>query len=89
LVNRRVTIADLGVVFALLPIIIDYCDNGFRKQYSNVFRWFETVVNQPSFVEVMGQIAYCNKNPLPPVPKKQAPAKQQKKKEKKRRRKRR
>lgn len=83
LVSRRVTIADIGVVYALLPLVIDYCDNGLRKTYSNLFRWFETVVNQPSFLEVMGQITYAPKNPLPPAPKKQAPQKQQKKKEKK------
>jgi len=83
LVNRRVTIADIGVVYALLPVVNDYCDNGFRRTYSNVFRWFETVINQPSFLEIMGQITFATKNPLPPVPKKQAPQKQQKKKEKK------
>jgi len=70
LVTRRITIADLYITFALLPFISDYCDNGFRKGYPNVFRWFETVTNQPAFIEVIGQITYtCNKNPLPPVKK--------------------
>jgi len=82
LVSRHVTIADIGVVYALLPFAIDYCDNGFRKAYSNVFRWFETVINQPAFLEVMGQITFPGKNPLPPVPKKQAPPKQKKKEKK-------
>jgi len=81
LVTRKVSIADLGLAFAMLHFVIDYADNGFRKQYTNVFRWFETVTGQPSFVEVLGQVTYCSKNPLPPPPKKEKP--QQKKKPKK------
>jgi elongation factor 1-gamma len=87
LVTRRVTIADLYLVFTVLPFVTDYCDNGFRKGYPNVFRWFETITGQPAFIEVIGQITYtCAKNPLPPAPKKQAQPKKQgggKKKEKK------
>jgi len=89
LVTRRVTIADLALTFTLLPFVTDFCDNGLRKGYPNVFRWFETITGQPTFIEVLGQFTYtCNKNPLPPVPKKQAPpkkggVKKEKKKEKK------
>jgi len=83
LATRRVSIADFAVAFALWPLAIDYCDTGLRKKYSNVFRWFDTVINQPTFIAVLGQLTYSSKNPLPPLPKKQTQQKkkQQKKKE--------
>jgi len=68
------TIADIAVVFSLLPLVVDVFDAGVRKQYSNVFRWFETCVNQPVFLEFLGEVTMCGKSPVPPLPKK-APAK--------------
>jgi len=78
LATRRISIADITVVFSIIPLVAEYCDPGFRKQNSNVFRWFDTVVNHPAFVEVVGPVVYCAKNPMPPLPK--APAKKNNKK---------
>jgi len=70
--SNRVTIADLDLVFALLPIFTEILDAGARKSTNNVIRWFETVVNQPKFLEIFGDVHLLSaKTPLPPVPKKQ------------------
>jgi len=81
LASNRVTIADLSLVFAILPLFTEIFDAGTRKSTNNVVRWFETVVNQPKFLEIFGDIHLLNaKTPLPPVPKKQ-PAKKAAKKD--------
>lgn len=34
----------------------------FRKPYTNVNRWFDTIVNQPKVVKVIGKFEYCVKS---------------------------
>jgi len=75
LASNRINIADLAVTFALIPLLSEIIDAGFRKQYPNMIRWYETVINQPQFLEVVGEVKYCSKNPLPALPKKQPPSK--------------
>jgi elongation factor 1-gamma len=79
IVTNRVTIADLAVVFSLYPLLTNVFDTGFRKGYPNVIRWFETVVNQPKFLDVFGPTTLAAKSSLPPVPKKQPAVKKVKK----------
>jgi len=72
LASNRVTIADLSLVFALLPLFSEIFDAGARKSSGNLVRWFDTVVNQPKFLEIFGDVHLLSaKSPLPPVPKKQ------------------
>lgn len=33
-----------------------------RKPYTNVNRWFNTIVNQPKVVKVIGKFEYCTKS---------------------------
>jgi len=61
--------------------LLKFFDTGFRKQYSNLVRWFETVVHQPKFLRVCGDTTLATKSTLPPPPKKEAPKKQAKKKD--------
>lgn len=82
LASNRVTIADLALAFALLPLFSEVFDAGFRKSSNNVARWFETVVHQPKFLEIFGEVHLLSaKTPLPPVPKKQPQRKARAKKE--------
>jgi elongation factor 1-gamma len=41
--------------------MVQVLDPGFRKQFANVNRWFQTVVNQPQAKEVLGEIKLCEK----------------------------
>ena len=36
-------------------------DDGFRKQFQNVNRWFLTMVNQPQVKAVIGEFKLCDK----------------------------
>jgi elongation factor 1-gamma len=81
LATNRVSLADISVAFAIYPLFTKVFDTGFRKQYSNLVRWFETVVHQPKFLRVIGDTTLSTKSTLPPPPKKEAPKKQAKKKD--------
>jgi elongation factor 1-gamma len=83
LATRKLSIADIGVALAILPLLAEFFDPGMRKAYPNLTRWFETVVNQPSFLKIVGAVTYCAKSPLPPVPKKGQQQKKKAPKEKK------
>jgi len=78
--SQRLSIADLALTFSLLPLFTEVFDQSFRKQNSNVIRWFETVINQPKFLAVVGPINFFSgKSPIPPVPTKKQAAKKKKK----------
>jgi len=81
LATNRLSAADLSVALAIYPLFTRVFDTGFRKQYSNLVRWFETVVHQPKFHRVYGDTTLATKSTLPPPPKKEAPKKQVKKKD--------
>uniref|UniRef100_A0A672N205 Valine--tRNA ligase n=1 Tax=Sinocyclocheilus grahami TaxID=75366 RepID=A0A672N205_SINGR len=65
LVGEGVTLADIAVaVAALLPF--KYVN---RKSLVNVTRWYNTCVNQPQFLKVLGKISLCEKMvPVTPKP---------------------
>ncbi|XP_042596493.1 valine--tRNA ligase-like [Cyprinus carpio] len=61
LVGEGVTLADIAVaVAALLPFkyALEPAD---RKSLVNVTRWYNTCVNQPQFLKVLGKISLCEK----------------------------
>lgn len=39
---------------------INFCC--YRKPYTNVNRWFDTIINQPKVVKVIGKFEYCQKS---------------------------
>lgn len=61
LVGERVTLADITVACTLLKLYVHVLDPNFRKPYGNVNRWFTTVVNQPQFKAVLGEVKLCDK----------------------------
>ncbi|CAG8539396.1 678_t:CDS:2, partial [Scutellospora calospora] len=56
LVNERITLADISVATALyLPFKL-VLDTEFRKDYKNLTRWYVTLVNQPAFKKILGEV---------------------------------
>jgi len=61
LVGHAVTLADIVVASTLLYPFKLVTDKNYLKPFGNVVRWFQTCVNQPSFVQVVGQVTLCKK----------------------------
>ncbi|OQR77597.1 elongation factor 1-gamma-like [Tropilaelaps mercedesae] len=61
LVGERLSLADIAVFSALLPLYKLVLDPSFRKPYTNVNRWFETILNQPNVKSVLGEVKLCEK----------------------------
>ncbi|XP_068682643.1 elongation factor 1-gamma-A-like [Montipora foliosa] len=59
LVGERVTLADISVGCNLLMLYKQVMDPGFRAPFANVNRWFVTIVNQPQFKKVLGEVKLC------------------------------
>jgi len=99
LVGERVSLADISVFSALLPLYKLVLEPLVRKPYGNVNRWFETILNQPNVKTVVGTVKLCDKAAQfdaklyaevqaksaggAPTAKKDAPKKEAKKQEKK------
>jgi len=83
LVGERVSLADIVVSMALYRLYKMVLDPGFRKGWRHVNRWFLTLVHQPEFASVIGEVQLCEKMmvakaaPKPAAaPKKEAPKKE-------------
>nr|AJD25298.1 elongation factor-1 gamma-like protein [Plectreurys tristis] len=61
LVGERITQADISLCCNLLGLYQNVLDPSFRKPYGNVNRWFITLINQPQFRSVLGEITLCEK----------------------------
>ncbi|KAF5302173.1 hypothetical protein FQR65_LT08597 [Abscondita terminalis] len=61
LVGERISLADIVVACNLLHLYTHVLENEFRKPFANVNRWFKTIVNQPNFREVVGEVKLCTK----------------------------
>lgn len=61
LVGERVSLADICVACTLYPLYTQVLDPNFRKPFANVNRWFVTLVNQPQFKAVLGDVKLCDK----------------------------
>lgn len=61
LVGERISVADLSLAFNLLPAYEHVFEQDIRKKYTNVTRWFMTVVNQPQVKTVLGDVKLCEK----------------------------
>jgi len=94
LVGERISLADIVVSTSLVYLFKHVLDVGFRKPFAHVLRWFNTLINQQQFVEVVGEVVLATKMAVaeaakeaPKAEKKEKPKKEQKaaepKKEKK------
>jgi elongation factor 1-gamma len=63
LVGERLSLADIGVAADLWLAYEHVADEQFRKPYTNLNRWFLTVVNQTHFKAVAGEIKLAVKAP--------------------------
>jgi len=61
LVGERVTIADIIVAMSLYYLFQKVLDVNFRKPYTNVVRWYTTVVNQTQVKDVIGEVKLSEK----------------------------
>ncbi|KAK5643649.1 hypothetical protein RI129_007494 [Pyrocoelia pectoralis] len=61
LVGERISLADITVACNLLHLYTHVLDPEFRKSFVNVNRWFVTILNQPNFREVTGEVQLCSK----------------------------
>merc|ERR1712149_103599 len=59
LVGERLTLADIAVACTMLSLYKQVLDPAFRKPFTNVNRWFTTVVNQTNAKAVLGQVDLC------------------------------
>jgi len=85
LVGERLTIADIVVAMSLYYLFQKVLDVNFRKPFTNVVRWYTTIVNQSEVKDVIGEVKLAEKAEVAPatfVPKEQ-PKKEAAKKEEK------
>lgn len=61
LVGERISLADIALACTLLQLYTNAFDPEFRKSFQNVNRWFTTLVNQPNFKKVVGDVKLCAK----------------------------
>ena len=61
LVGERISQADISVACNLLSLYKYVLDAKFREAFTNVNRWFTTLVNQPQFKKVVGDFKFCDK----------------------------
>ncbi|PAA85139.1 hypothetical protein BOX15_Mlig015323g1, partial [Macrostomum lignano] len=61
LVGERITLADVAVACDLLPLFQHAMGPEQRRPYANVSRWFNTLVNQPEFKRILGEVKLADK----------------------------
>jgi len=61
LVGERLTLADVSLAADLLLAYQHVADQTFRQPFTNVNRWFNTVVNQKHVKSVVGEVKFCEK----------------------------
>lgn len=57
LVGESITLADITLASALVYPFKIVAAPDYREPFPNVMRWFNTIVNQPNFVDVAGASA--------------------------------
>jgi elongation factor 1-gamma len=56
LVGERISLADVALVLDLLPAYQHVLEPELRRPFINVSRWLTTLVNQPQFKSVLGDV---------------------------------
>ena len=80
LVGERITLADLFTAGLLSHGFKFFFDKKWREENTNVTRWYETVCNQPIYVDVAGKLTFIHeaiKNQPPKIEKQEKPKKEQ------------
>ncbi|XP_014616197.1 PREDICTED: alanine--tRNA ligase, cytoplasmic isoform X3 [Polistes canadensis] len=60
-VNERISLADVTIFSVLLPLYEHVLTPELRKQYTNLNRWFSTILNQPEVKAVVKDFHFCTK----------------------------
>lgn len=60
-VGERVTLADISVFTALMPLYEHVFDPQTRNKFQNLNRWFKTMLEQPQVKDVIGNFILCEK----------------------------
>jgi len=60
LVGERITLADIVMATSLLQLYQYVLEPSLRQPYTNVNRWFITLINQPQFKKVLGDVKLCD-----------------------------
>ncbi|GJQ65273.1 Ef1gamma [Trypoxylus dichotomus] len=63
MVGERITLADITIACTLLHCYTTVFDPEYRKPFTNVNRWFLTIVNQPQVKAVITEVKLCEKVP--------------------------
>jgi glutathione S-transferase len=69
MVGHQVTLADITIASCLMDGFVHVMDAAFRGQFPNVVRWFETCVNQPQFMKVLGPVTMLGAKAAAAAPK--------------------
>eukprot|EP00736_Rhodelphis_marinus_P013519 Rmarinus@m.24562 len=64
-VGERVTLADIILFCDLAFLYKKIATADFRKSFTNLNRWFNTMLNQPQVKAVIGEFKYCESTPTP------------------------
>jgi len=83
LVGHRITLADIVVSMTLYHLYELVFDPGFRKPFVNTNRWYTTLVNQPEFHAILGEVKLATKMEVASGGKAPTEPKEDKKKEEK------
>ncbi|XP_043590189.1 alanine--tRNA ligase, cytoplasmic isoform X1 [Bombus pyrosoma] len=62
LVGERISLADISVFTALMPLYEHVLDPASRKQYTNLNRWFFTILNQSEVASIIKNFKICEKS---------------------------
>jgi len=65
LVDNRITLADISLASTLIVPFKICFDNNYRKQFTNLTRWFTTIAGQNEFRNVCGRIHLCSVQQTP------------------------
>jgi len=60
-VDERISLADIVLACTLLRLYEHVMDPEFSGPFPSLNRWFDTIVNQPAFIKVVGPVTRCTK----------------------------
>lgn len=67
MVGERISLADIVLASTVGLLYTHVFDITMRRQYTSVTRWFTTMINQPEFRAVIGELKLCEKTPTIPT----------------------
>ena len=59
LAGERITLADISMSMAVMPMFQHVLDEKTRRSFPNCTRWFNTSINQSDFIKVLGNVKLC------------------------------